>query len=258
MSFAYSIFLKLLHPTSLSLILLLGSAVFRRRERVRRGLFWGGIGILVICGNGLLWRGPSRHLERQYLPVGPLPKAEAILILSGGVERRLPPRPTVEVGEAGDRLLYGAYLYRSGLAPVVICTGGSATGGAGSRSLAAEMVEFLSLLGLPKEKMLTEGESSNTHEHAVNLGPLFKERKIKRVLLVTSALHMPRSVGVFRRLCPEVEFIPAPTDFRVVDQPRPWYREVAGMIPTPGNLVGFSEMFHEYLGMVEYRVRGWM
>jgi len=120
------------------------------------------------------------------------------------------------------------------------------------------MAEFLELLSLPEDAILTEGGSSNTHQHAVNLKPMFAERKIKTVLLVTSAMHMPRSMGVFRRECPDVEFIPAPTDFRVVDRPLPWYRQLVGFIPTPSNLVGCNEMSHEYLGMAYYRLRGWM
>jgi len=129
MFFLYSIFLKLLYPTSLTVLLLLASAVFHRRKVLSRVCFWAGLAVLLICRNGLIWRGPVRHLERQYVALNPLPKADAILILAGGLQWRLPPRPTVEVGEAGDRMLYGAYLYRQGLSETVICTGGIATGG---------------------------------------------------------------------------------------------------------------------------------
>jgi uncharacterized SAM-binding protein YcdF (DUF218 family) len=259
MAFLYNILLKLFYPTSLAVILLVAAAVFRKRKGLSRVCYGLAVALLLVCGNGLIWRGPVRHLERQYLPSGPLPHADCILILSGGLEWQMPPRPTVEVGEAGDRLLYGAYLYRQRLSPLVICTGGIATGGWAPRAGADEMREFLSLLGLPKEAILTEGASSNTHEHAVNLELLFRDRKIKRVLLVTSAMHMPRSLGVFHKSCPNVEFVPAPTDFRLVDDPgRPWYRELVAFIPTPQNLVGFSEMMHEYVGMAYYRMRGWM
>jgi uncharacterized SAM-binding protein YcdF (DUF218 family) len=258
LSFAYSLLLKLLYPTSLAVILLLASAVFRKRQKLSRALFWLAIAVLMICGNGWLWRGPMKHLERQYVSTGALPGADAILILGGGSEWKLLPRPTVEVNEAGDRLLYGVYLYRTGLAPLVICTGSVATGDMAPHPEAADMVDLLEELGVPKTALLTETQAANTHEHAVNLGPLFKERGIRRVLLVTSAMHMPRSVGVFRKLRPEVDIIPAPTDFRVVDFPLPWYRKLATLIPTPSNLLRFSDMMHEYLGLAEYKLRGWM
>jgi uncharacterized SAM-binding protein YcdF (DUF218 family) len=200
----------------------------------------------------------ARHLEWQNLPPNPVPQADCILILSGGLQSRIPPRPTIEVGEAGDRVLYGAYLFRQAKAPRILCTGGVATGGIAPEPGAQVMAEFLEMLGIPKSVVLTETNSANTRQHARNLQTVFQERGFKRILLVTSAMHMPRSLGVFRRGCPGVEFIPAPTDFRVTDRlPAPWYHEFKTVVPTPANLLLFSEVMHEYLGMAWYRVRGW-
>ena len=165
---------------------------------------------------------------------------------------RVPPRPTLEVDEAGDRILYAAYLYRQGKAPFALCTG--------PRQAVEDMADFLEMLGVPKEKVMLEMESRNTREHARNLQALFQQRGFKRVLLVTSAMHMPRSMGVFRRLCPGIEFIPAPTDFRVVGSTgdEAWYKQVFAPIPTPHQLMNFSDAMHEYLGMAYYKLRGWM
>jgi uncharacterized SAM-binding protein YcdF (DUF218 family) len=171
----------------------------------------------MVCGNGWVARGLAWGLEREYLPLEPAPHADSILVLGGGVHSHIPPRPTVEVDQAGDRVLYGAYLYRQGIAPMIICAGGVATGAVSWRTGAEDMAELLLLLGVPKEAIITETQSANTREHAGNLNSLLRERGFKRVLLVTSAMHMPRAIGVFRRLCPAIEFIPAPTDFRVVE-----------------------------------------
>ena len=46
-----------------------------------------------------------------------------------GIAARIPPRPTVEVNEAGDRVIYGAHLFKQGKAPRILCTGNVATGG---------------------------------------------------------------------------------------------------------------------------------
>jgi uncharacterized SAM-binding protein YcdF (DUF218 family) len=258
MGFLYSLFLKLLYPTSLAVLLLLASALLRKKERVRRLCFWLAIGIIVVCGNGWVIAAMARHLEWQNLPPNPVPHADCILILSGGLRSRIPPRPTIEVGEAGDRVLYGAYLFRQGKAPRILCTGGVATGGIAARPGAQEMAEFLEMLGVPKSVILTETKSANTRQHALNLQTVFQGQGFKRILLVTSAMHMPRSLGVFRRGCPGIEFIPAPTDFRVTERiPAPWYHELNALVPTPANLLLFSELMHEYLGMAYYRVRGW-
>jgi uncharacterized SAM-binding protein YcdF (DUF218 family) len=98
----------------------------------------------------------------------------------------------------------------------------------------------------------------NTHEHATRLLPLLKERGFKRILLVTSAMHMPRSMGVFRRDFPGIQFIPAPTNFRAVDNEDRWDSQLFAPIPTPHQLVNFSDAMHEYLGMAYYKLRGWI
>lgn len=135
MSFLYSIFLKLFYPTSVVLILLLASAFFRGRQRLSRILLWLGIAVILICGNGWLNGALTRNLEWRYLPPNPVPEADAILVLSGGILGRMPPRPTVEVSEAGNRVIYGAYLYHQHKAPRIICTGNVATGGVALRRL---------------------------------------------------------------------------------------------------------------------------
>ena len=115
------------------------------------------------------------------------------------------------------------------------------------------------MLGVPKDVIVKETEAANTREHARNLYPMLQERGFRRVLLVTSAIHMPRSVGVFHKLCPEIEFIPAPTGFRVVEgPPKPWYQMLPSLLPTPRSLLNFCEVEHEYVGMAYYKLRGWM
>ena len=262
----YSLLLKLLYPTSIALVLLLASAALRKWKTASRGCFWAAVAVLLLCGNGWVVKYSTRYLERQYPPLASEPStlnsqpplADCILVLGGSTVAKIPPRPTVEVAEAGDRVLYAAYLFRNGKAPRILCTAGIATGGFGPRPEADDMAELLDNLGVPNSAIVKETAARNTHEHGSNLHLMLQELGVKRVLLVTSALHMPRSMGVFKRSCPEIEFIPAPTDFRVVDLEPPWYRQIVNLIPTPSTYVQFSETMHEYLGMAYYRLRGWI
>jgi uncharacterized SAM-binding protein YcdF (DUF218 family) len=144
------------------------------------------------------------------------------------------------------------------MAPHIICTGNVGTGGLATRPVAEVMADFLGLLGIPTNSIITEIRSENTHDHGRYLYPILKDRGFKRVLLVTSATHMPRSMAVFRKQCPGIEFIPAPTDFRIIDLELPWYRELVSLLPTPIAYVQFSETIHEYLGILYYRLRGWI
>jgi uncharacterized SAM-binding protein YcdF (DUF218 family) len=258
MAFAYGVFLKLLYPTSVAL-LLQAAALVLRGARVRRVCQGLAIAVLLVCGNGWVVAALTRGLEGQYPPRDPVPHADAILVLSGGVLGKTPPRPSIEIADAGDRLLYGAALFKQGKAPQIICTGNAATGGLVPRPASEDMAELLTLLGIPDQAIVTETRSENTHEHAVQLCPMLTARRISSVLLVTSAMHMPRAMGVFRRACPALEFIPAPTDFHApYDPPMPWYRKSVNLLPTPRSLLEFSDAAHEYLGIAYYTVRGWM
>lgn len=257
--FLYSVLLQLLNPAVVATALLLAAALLRRRQAARRLCFALALGVLLVCGNGLVVHRMVRALEWQHLPPDPVPSADAVVILSGGMRAQNYPRPTVEVSETGDRVLYGAELYRRGKAPVVISTGGVGPGSVARRPEAEDMADLLEMVGVPRPAVVLETESQNTHDHALNLCPMFVERRIGRVLLVTSAMHMPRSLAVFRRGCPQVDYVPAPTDFRAT---RPlsgaWYRTAAAMLPTPRNLMEFSDATHEYIGMLYYRLRGWI
>lgn len=62
MTFFYSLLLKLLCPTALAVLLLLISALLRKREVGRRICFWLAVAILLVCGNGWVAEGLTRHL----------------------------------------------------------------------------------------------------------------------------------------------------------------------------------------------------
>src|SRR5437867_8469141 len=181
MELLYHLFLKLIEPTALCVMLLVGAAAFRKRTVLSRVCFWLPVAILLVCGNGWVSGGMIRHLERRYLAPEAIPQADCILVLSGGTLSRVPPRPTIELDEAGDRVLYAAHLYRQGKAPFIVCTGGT-----GARPAAEDMADFLEGLGVPKGAIMKETKARNTREHAKNLLSVLNERGFKRVLLVTS------------------------------------------------------------------------
>jgi len=250
---------KLFQPLFISLMLVLSALVWNKRRRFSQGCLWLGLGLLLVCGNGWLTKTLVRHLERQFISLDGNPQGDCLVVLSGGILPRISPRPTVEVDDAGDRVLYAAYLYQQGCAAHIICTGGCSSTRLSSHPAAEDMQILLENVGVPKAVITLEKRARNTHEHALNLLPLFNQQGYKRVVLVTSALHMPRSVAVFRHSCPGIEFVPAPTDFRApVSEPTAWYEDLANLIPTPRNLVTFSEAMHEYAGLAYYRMRGWV
>ena len=112
------------------------------------------------------------------------------------------------------------------------------------------MSSLLQEWGLPASTILTEEKSVNTHQNATMSFEVLSARKIRRIILVTSAIHMPRAVATFRKAGFEV--IPAPADFYTG-----WGEDYTHWIPDAGSLTGTELALHEWVGLWVYRHRGW-
>ena len=77
------------------------------------------------------------------------------------------------------------------------------------------------------------------------------------MLLVTSAIHMPRAAAIFRKL--NIDIIPAPTDYLVPadNQNHSLEGRILSLLPDANATFNFSKAMKEYVGFVIYRLRGW-
>lgn len=245
---------------------LIGLALFlTRRRRWSAGLLVTALFILWLSSTRGFALSLIRSLEQQHLPPVSWPEAEAIVILGGGVNPQAWPRTLPEVNEAGDRLMLGAWLYREGAAELVIVTGGQMPWSAntvGATVEANSMAQLLTFLGVPAEALRLETASRNTYENALFTRQLLAETGIRRILLVTSASHMPRSVRLFT--AQGFQVIPAPADFQVSDAewqelwaPNP-AAQVLNWLPEARYLYMTTTAVKEYIGLIVYRLRGWL
>ena len=263
----------LVYPLGLACLLIAAALWLRARPRSRvpRGLRTAALvvalALLWLGGNRLVAMSLLRSLEWRYLPSPELraysERAEVIVVLGGGTRTFEDPRPSSEVNEAGDRLLYAAQLYRRGVAPRIVLSGGSArvTGEPGPTD-AQDMANVLVDIGIPREALILEATSRNTRENALQTWSILSGQGIERIVLVTSASHMPRSVRVFRRVGFDV--VPAPTDFQVTQngwafytRPNLWV-QLYNLIPSAFHLEQTTRALKEYVGWVVYGMRGWL
>lgn len=216
--------------------------------------------ILLLSSNTWVSEAIIRSLEWQHLPVAELPQAEAIVILGGSTAPASLPRTTVEISDEGDRVLYGAKLYRDGKAPLIIPAGGRIGWIDGGSPEAEDMAQLLQTMGVPPQAIIPEPESLNTYENAVNVKKILTARNIKQILLVTSAMHMPRSLLIFKRQ--GIDAIPAPTDFYVVKSSNPpedlALATLLDLLPDAEKLYKTTRAIKEYIGTIVYRLRGWL
>ncbi len=253
----------LLYPLGLAILCLAAGLILRKRERLRNAAMILALLILLIASNRWVAYGLARSLEWRYLPQGEVEAADAIVLLGGGTDPAAPPRAMVEINGAGDRILYAAKLYKDGKAPIILASGGNITWLSDRPSTpASEMAEILEFIGIPSRAIWLQPDSQNTYEDALYSAKMLKDKGITRVILVTSALHMPRSVALFEKQ--GIQVIPAPADFTITEDS--WQQltsdnlagQLIALLPNTSNLGLTSNALKEYLGWLAYRLRGWL
>jgi len=269
MSFLLSKLLPLfLYPLGLGLLLQLAGlgAASRGRQRGAIALSGTGIGLIWLFSTPFVSRQLIWGLEEQAAALTPatIPKVDAVLVLGGGLEPHLPPRQSIEVKGSGDRLITGSRLLRERNIPWLITSGNKSdqnftrSNPAPPEALAAK--SFAIQLGVPANRILINPGSRTTAEEARDIGAMASARGWRRILLVTSAFHMPRSLATFRQSS-GLSVIPVACDYQLPNR-------AAYGTPTAGSviksLVPDAEALHlstialkEHLGVAIYRLKGW-
>jgi uncharacterized SAM-binding protein YcdF (DUF218 family) len=254
---------QFVYPVGLATVFVILALIFQKRKKWQNAVIIAALVVLFIAGNRWIAFSLTRSLEWQHLPPAEIPQAEVIVVLGGGTESPQPPRPIVELNSAGDRVLYAAHLYKDGKAPHLLLSGGYINWLYTAESTpAGQMASVLELVGIPDDAIWLEPESLNTYENAVNCAAILTEKGIDRIILVTTATHMPRSVALFE--AQGLEVIPAPTDFKVTEEgwQALWQPNLSAqltqLLPNITNLNLTTTALKEYIGMFVYRLRGWL
>ncbi|WP_017655495.1 YdcF family protein [Fortiea contorta] len=250
------------YPLGLACISLVVALVMLwKRPHIAAGAIALALVLLLCCSNAWISQSLVRSLEWQNIPPNPIPNADAIVVLGGATKSASPPRPGVDLSEQGDRIIYAAQLYRQQKAPIIILSGGRIDWRGGGASESADMADILTSIGIPADVIIQEPDSLNTYENAVNVRKILQSRNISRVLLVTSAMHMPRSLKIFQRQ--DIEAIATPTDFLISENevqelgssPK---AAILNLLPDTNNLHQFTNALKEYIGLFVYSLRGWL
>ena len=237
----------LLPPLMPLLLVALGLLLMRRSPRLGHGLAWGGLLLAVLLTFPPVVNELTSSVEEMpVLSVTDLKQAQAIVILGGGVRRYAP-----EYGQPVpnrltlERLRYGARLARHSGLPVLV-TGGAI---AGLPPEAIAMAEVLSQdFGVPPRWQ--ENQALDTADNARYSADILRPAGIVRVVLVTHAVHMQRSLAEFRHQ--GLEPIPAPLGF--LSDPTT-EKGFLYLLPSAGTGYAAWMALHEWLGQLAQRLR---
>jgi uncharacterized SAM-binding protein YcdF (DUF218 family) len=241
-------FLAPLNSLAVLLLIALG-CLLRGRVRAAKWLLGSTVAIVVVVTAFPVPQIAADSLERSFRPPADLPdKIDGILLLGGGQDLDLSHahgRPSLN--DDAETLTEFAALARRFPAAKLLFSGGSGTLAERPVSEADVVAMFFVQQGLDPRRLLLEAKSRDTHENAVFSRALARPQPGESWLLVTSALHMPRSVAVFRRIGWDV--VPYPVSYRSMPDSRSTF-DVARQFRL------LDEVVHEWIGLWAYRVTG--
>lgn len=231
---------------------LMGLALAVRGRRGGLGLVLVALLLLWVAAMPIAAQLALGGLEARYPAVAAeaAPTADVAIVLGGGVRGPVPPRPGPDLGEAADRVLYAAELFKARKVERVLVSGGNFGWGAETAPEAETIRALLIGWGVPEDRIFTGSASRTTAENAREVATMWPTLGATSALLVTSAAHMPRALASFRKA--GLPVTPAPTDIRVVSQPF----NALDILPDADALKQSSDAMKEVIGYFVYWLRG--
>jgi len=209
---------------------------------------------LITCTSFTSWL--MAGLESRYgLPaLTDVEGADAIVCLGGGIHPSYTEPTGLHMVRGSDRLATALSMSVSGMAPVLVLGGGGFKHQGEVVSEADAIFDYLARYPELSFEVVSLGVCAHTRDEALKVAELVKNRDWKKVLLVTSASHMPRSVATFTKA--GVQVVPVPchymSRFNQAGE-HSWLH-----LPDRGTLDIFDSWFHEWIGDWIYWWRGWI
>jgi uncharacterized SAM-binding protein YcdF (DUF218 family) len=246
------IFWLLASPLHLLLICVILGLLLAPRWRHGRALALASAACLALIAfspiGALLLRPLEDRFPRRSEIMAP-PKG--IIVLGGGVDERIAAaRGQAALNEAAERMTEAVALARLYPQALLVFSGGSAALVDSSAREADVARQLWRELGVPESRMIFEDRSRNTFENAAFTRRLVDPKPGEDWLLVTSAYHMPRAIGIFRAL--GMNPIAFPVDYRTLGSNADF------LPPADGSLAirNFEAAAREWLGLLVYRLTG--
>jgi uncharacterized SAM-binding protein YcdF (DUF218 family) len=246
---------RLLLPSNLFIGLgIIGLLLLLTRFRsTGRKLIAASVLLLALCGflpigNLLLYPLETRFPAWDDTRGSP----DGIVVLGGSIEPDMSAAHSTPVfGPSVDRIIAAADLAHRYPNLRIVFSGGNAGLDPGDPAREADFaLPILESFGISKGRLIMEGRSRNTQENAEFSKIAAAPKRGERWLLVTSAYHMPRSIGLFRKAGFAVE--PYPVDWRV-GRPEDLLRFSSSFL---GGLVRIDTASREWMGLMAYWLTG--
>ncbi|MDX1376760.1 MAG: YdcF family protein [Burkholderiales bacterium] len=227
-------------------ILLVAYGLLRRRTLAG----WLGLALLCALSLPVLSNALVGTLEQGAVRLAPgdVQQTDAAVVPGGMLVDVRGKDGIVREWDDPDRFWGGLELYRAGKAPLLVFFGARMPWSLGPQTEGDSLKQAAIAAGVPASDILVSGEVTNTAEEALALARLLPGDK-RRITLVTSAFHMPRAAGLFRKAGFSV--VEYPVDFRTTVEKR----TALDFVPSADAFESSSAALRELLGRLYYRLR---
>jgi uncharacterized SAM-binding protein YcdF (DUF218 family) len=241
----------LIAPVTWIFILLLYALFSKVQSRKRKSLI-GAIIIAYTFSNSFLFDEMMRAWEIPAVKYEELDTCDAGIVL-GGMMDYDKEFDRLQFYRGSDRLWQAIALYRKGKIKKILFSGGSGSITYPEKKEAPLVKKYLITLGIPGDDILTESESKNSYENAINTKSiLFENFPGGKYLLITSACHMRRAMACFKK--EGIKVIPYSTDR--YSGPRKFQLDHL-LIPSAETLFNWNNLIHEWVGFIIYKTAGY-
>ncbi|WP_337270653.1 YdcF family protein [Oryzifoliimicrobium ureilyticus] len=226
-------------------------AIILRRRALSLGCSALATAILFVAfftsaGNFLM-----EGLENRFPKPSDPPDVKCMIVLGGAFENEVNTvRHGIEFNAGADRFIEALRLARKYPASKILISGGDGSLSGVYEGDAAAADRFFPMFGVPADRLISEKTSRTTFENAINTKQFLADNGLTGCLLITSGYHMPRSVGIFRKL--SIDIIPWPTDYRTDGQ----VRFALDFTQPSLNVQNLSTTVREWFGLVGYYLAG--
>jgi uncharacterized SAM-binding protein YcdF (DUF218 family) len=239
---ASKVFWMFLSPIVVLLVLALVGASWSgdRWRRTFRSIGIAAILILITIGMTPLGLMAAAPLENRFpQPAADLQAPFGIIVLGGALNGPVSKARGEIVFDEGERMIEAALVFTGGSGSLI-----------GESKEAPAARELLIELGVDPDRIIVEDKSRNTEENAQLTAAIVRPEPKQRWLLVTSAFHMPRAIGVFEKAGFDV--VADPVAYRTLGPGNGWQWDLD---PGSGFRI-FETAVHEWIGLAVYRATG--
>tara|TARA_B110000027_G_scaffold4595_1_gene4209 strand:- start:58 stop:798 length:741 start_codon:yes stop_codon:yes gene_type:complete len=245
MIYLHKVIALIASPLFLIIFLIFLGIIFKSKKISLLGFI-----VLIFCSLPIISSKLISYLEKDYIlqNISNIDKADAIVVLSGMLKTiKFNSKLEYEFNEKVDRILSGIDLFKNDKAPLLILTRGKFPWLVGVPE-GEYLKNFAMKFGIPEESIFLTDSVQNTHQEAKSVKKLLNSNEAK-IILVTSAFHMPRAKKVFESY--NIKVIPFAVDFINTHSKL----TIIDFIPSASSFLVTSVFVREMIGRLYYNLR---